>query len=301
MEAIDVVITYVNGLDSVWQEQYVATTNKPVLEKRYRDWGFLPYQLRGIATFMPFVRNVYLVVSTASQVPAWIDTDNVHVVLHEDIIPAAYLPTFNSGTIELYLHRIEGLSNQYIYFNDDIFPLDNLTPDIFFKDNKVCTHIARHWLACNNYKKRVRVQDRLAQYVAYKSGKQVQSSTCSFIRPQHTCTPMLRDANREALSIGDEKITSSISSLRTTTNPNQYFYTDYLYYTGQVVNCRIPTKHCSMAIYSAGTIARHILHPLRSLVCINDVSMSDSKQALMQATLLAAFQQRLPEKSRFEK
>ena len=106
---MDIVITYVNGLDPVWLQSYAEHTKVPITTKRFRDWGFLPYLFRGIEQNMPFVRNVYLVVSGDSQVPEWINRDHVKVVHHEDFVPKEYLPTFNSNPLEMYLHRIEGL------------------------------------------------------------------------------------------------------------------------------------------------------------------------------------------------
>ena len=49
---MDIVITYVNGLDPIWQKEYSEFTNTPILEKRFRDWGTLKYLFRGIAKNM---------------------------------------------------------------------------------------------------------------------------------------------------------------------------------------------------------------------------------------------------------
>ncbi|MBR0111947.1 MAG: hypothetical protein IJM00_06875, partial [Bacteroidales bacterium] len=117
---MDAVITYVNGNDPLWRQDYASVVGGTALTKRYRDFGTLQYLLRGIAKHMPFIRNVYLVVARESQVPAWIDPAQVHVVLHRDILPAAALPTFNSTAIEMFLHRIPGLDEEYLYFNDDM-------------------------------------------------------------------------------------------------------------------------------------------------------------------------------------
>ena len=51
---MDIVITYVNGLDPEWQKSYEKHTNTPILEKRFRDWGTLKYLFRGIEKNMPF-------------------------------------------------------------------------------------------------------------------------------------------------------------------------------------------------------------------------------------------------------
>ena len=55
-------------------------------------------------------------------------------MLHERIIPNELLPTFNSTTIEMYLHRIPDLAEQFIYSNDDMFPIRPLQISDFFKD-----------------------------------------------------------------------------------------------------------------------------------------------------------------------
>ncbi|MFB8533120.1 hypothetical protein [Enterococcus casseliflavus] len=55
--------------------------------------------------------------------PSWLETNNkkINLVKHEEIMPSTSLPTFNSQAIELCLNRIEGLSTNFVYFNDDVF------------------------------------------------------------------------------------------------------------------------------------------------------------------------------------
>ena len=114
---MDVVITYVDGNDPLWKSDYAKYSDTPVLEKRFRDWGTLKYLLRGIEKHMHFVQNVFLVVSHESQVPQWVDKTAVRVVLHKDFIPQELLPTFNCNPIEMHLHNIEGLGEEYIYIS----------------------------------------------------------------------------------------------------------------------------------------------------------------------------------------
>ena len=102
---MDVVITYVDGNDPVWKADYQKYTNIPVMQKRFRDWGTLRYLLRGIEVNMPFIRNVYLVVSHISQVPQWADQNNLKIVLHKDIIPEEFINS-NIDTA-FFLHNIE--------------------------------------------------------------------------------------------------------------------------------------------------------------------------------------------------
>ncbi|MFL1380180.1 hypothetical protein [Nocardiopsis protaetiae] len=82
--------------------------------------------------YAPWARHVYLV--TDAQVPAWLETSaaGITVVDHRDILPESALPTFNSHAIETGLHRVEGLSEHYLYFNDDVFPARPVGADRFF-------------------------------------------------------------------------------------------------------------------------------------------------------------------------
>lgn len=81
---------------------------------------------------MPWIRNLYLIVSNKEQVPAWVNQENVKIVLHEDIIPARFLPTFNSTAIEMFIWKIPGLAEHFIYGNDDIYPMWPSEPDDWF-------------------------------------------------------------------------------------------------------------------------------------------------------------------------
>ena len=140
---IDFVVTWVDGDDSEWlkeKERWKAReSNTPWSEwttgdKRFRDWGLLKYWFRAVCEYAPWVNRVYFV--TAGSVPKWLDVDcpKLTVVRHEEFIPDKYLPTFNSHCIEWNMHRIEGLSEQFVYFNDDFFLNAPVDPVFFFKD-----------------------------------------------------------------------------------------------------------------------------------------------------------------------
>lgn len=138
---IDFVITWVDRTDENWQkekQQYKPTIYMDDSHVRYRDLGILKYLLRSIEKFAPWVRNIFLV--TNGQVPQWLVLDNpkLKLVKHSDFIPQEYLPTFNPQTIEWHLYKIEGLSENFVYFNDDVILTDYVQPNDFFKDNLPC-------------------------------------------------------------------------------------------------------------------------------------------------------------------
>lgn len=139
-QGIDFVITWVDGSDKKWQEEKARTLKVLGIMKetddrkeRYRDWGNLQYWFRGVEQYAPWVRRIHFV--TWGHIPEWLNTKHpkLHVVKHEDFIPAKYLPTFNSHTIEWNLHRIKGLAEQFVYFNDDVFLLNKIKETDFFQ------------------------------------------------------------------------------------------------------------------------------------------------------------------------
>ena len=133
---IDFVITWVDGSDPVWKEKrsrFRPAEAEDAGTIRYRDWGLLRYWFRAVEEFAPWVRRVYLV--TDGQCPPWLNRDHPALVVadHRDFIPEQYLPAFSANPIELNLHRLEGLAEQFVFFNDDMFLLRPVRPEDFFR------------------------------------------------------------------------------------------------------------------------------------------------------------------------
>ena len=130
---IDFVIPWVDGTDPIWKEERNRYCNNHKQdESRFRDWGTLPYWFRAIEAYAPWVNRIFFV--TCGHIPQWLNTAHpkLTVITHESYIPAEYLPTFSSNTIELNLHRIPELSEHFVYFNDDTFINGPVTPEDFF-------------------------------------------------------------------------------------------------------------------------------------------------------------------------
>jgi hypothetical protein len=141
MEKIDVVILWVDGSDPAWLAEYnkYAPVKKDIDNtiNRYRDWDNLKYIFRGIEKFCPWVNVVHLV--TWGHLPSWLNIEykKLKVHTHHSIFHSAtHLPVFNASAIELNLNGIPGLSEHFIYFNDDCFILKPLAVERFFKNNK---------------------------------------------------------------------------------------------------------------------------------------------------------------------
>ncbi|MFR0354996.1 stealth family protein [Streptomyces sediminimaris] len=137
---VDVVYTWVDGEEPQMRAKrarYQGRGTAEILAKetnasRYTSHDELKYSLRSLAMYADFVRHVYIV--TDGQKPHWLDdrAAGVTVVDHRDIFPPDVLPVFNSHAIETRLHHIEGLSEHYLYFNDDVFVGRRVTAEHFF-------------------------------------------------------------------------------------------------------------------------------------------------------------------------
>lgn len=135
-QIIDFVLPWVDGCDPEWSKRKNAYTGEEITdsrEERYRDWDLLRYWFRAAEVFTPWVNKIWFICD--QEPPAWLNKSNpkLRIVRHEDYIPQKYLPTFSSHTIEHNLHRIQGLSEQFVYFNDDMFLLRPLNPSFFFQ------------------------------------------------------------------------------------------------------------------------------------------------------------------------
>jgi len=138
---IDFVVTWVDGNDPEWRKQKNEYSPKKTEEAdacRYRDMDIFNYWFRAVETYAPWVNKVYLV--TWGHLPTWLNTNHpkLVVVKHEDYIPEEYRPTFSSRPIELNFHRIQGLSEHFVTFNDDTIINAPITPEFFFKKGLPC-------------------------------------------------------------------------------------------------------------------------------------------------------------------
>ena len=138
---IDFVVLWLDSTDPKWQElyaKYSPNTKGHTENARFRNMNIFQYWFRAVERYAPWVHKVFLV--TNGKFPDWINRNNPKLVFvkHEDYIPMEYLPTFNSNTIELHLHRIRGLSEHFVYFNDDMILNAPINQNYYFKYGLPC-------------------------------------------------------------------------------------------------------------------------------------------------------------------
>lgn len=140
-QKIDFVIIWVDGSDPEWiaeKNRYQTDRNTDSRVQRFRDWDNLMYWFRGVEKFAPWVNKIHFV--TWGHLPKWLNTNHpkLNIVKHSDYIPEKYLPTFSANPIELNLHRIPGLSENFVFFNDDTFIISPTKENDFFYNNLPC-------------------------------------------------------------------------------------------------------------------------------------------------------------------
>jgi len=135
-EEMSFVYSWVNGSDPRHLElksQYNGGEKKA--DNRDRSVDELRYSLRSFEKFLPWHKGkIYIV--TPNQVPVWLDTKNprIKVIDQDDIIPSEANPTFNSFLMEMYLDKIPGISERFVYLNDDYFFRTYTHPRFFFAE-----------------------------------------------------------------------------------------------------------------------------------------------------------------------
>lgn len=155
---VDVVYTFVNGTGAEWnkkkdlrQLEYLSLIlGKSKIEvqgevekekvangkNRFREHHELKYSMRSVDLYAKWIRKIHVVVSGRDQVPSWMNVEHpkINIVLHGDIfVHEKDLPTYNSAAIEANIHRIKGLSDYYLYLNDDFFIGKEISMSDFLK------------------------------------------------------------------------------------------------------------------------------------------------------------------------
>ena len=298
---MDYVITYVNSSDPAWQATYKAfqkqTPTKLGTEKeRFRDQGFLKYHFRALEKNLPFINNVYLVVSQESQVPEWLNRDTVHVVTHKEIMPPECLPTFNSTAIEMFLHNIPGLSEEFIYANDDVFPVHAATKQSFIIDGKPCVHLLQKKIinATTQFRKVIiNSQDLvLPDYPNYPL-----PDIGKYYRTEHFSLCHLKSVHEEVWQNHKDEILKSISPFREVKNYNQYIFLFASVFANKAVDVSMNGAYYEILDKNLKSIINNITSGNKTFLCLNDCKLSSE---LDRVKITQTFDSVFPIKSRFE-
>ena len=295
---MDLIITYVNSADNNWVYDYIrATKTHNPSSVRYRSWGTLKYLLRGVARYMPFIRNVVLVVARASQVPVWINKENVRIVYHDEFIPKQYLPTFNSCTIESFFWNIPDLADRIIYLNDDLFPVGPMAESDFFTDN--IPHIKFKSPEPYNPKNMFLNQSRNGLDMVLKALNNPEYPKDQILLPYHASFAIYKDSLLKIKELCGDTISQTISRTRQGNNVNQYIYAYYAYYMKAYIDDTVNYRYFNITDVEMNDIMTAIISETYQMLCLNDSDkIKDFNKT--RSKLVACFEQKFPKKCKFE-
>ena len=141
---VDIVYLWCDSNDIEWEKKRSAELSKytgadidadAVDKCRFISNDELRYSLRSLEKYAPWLNNIYIV--TDNQIPEWLDTDNpkIKLINHSQILPPEVLPTFNASAIETAICNIPGLSEHFLFANDDMFFGQPVDKSFFYDKN----------------------------------------------------------------------------------------------------------------------------------------------------------------------
>lgn len=173
MQNLDIVIAWVDGNDvELKRKRHLYLTGNDasdaVSETRFASNDEIYYNIASILKYVPFCRHILIV--TDGQQPEFLnefvvqglcDTNKIRVVDHREIFAGfeQFLPTFNTRSIESMLWNIQGLSDYFIYLNDDFFFNASAQVEDFLEQDKIVTY--GHWKSCFSYKTKLKYRQFL--------------------------------------------------------------------------------------------------------------------------------------------
>lgn len=327
---IDIVLLWVDGNDPVWlaeYEKYAPKVNGDKRNVRFRDWDNLRFLFRGIEKYAPWVSKVHFV--TCGHIPDWLNLNapKLNFVKHSDFIPNEYLPTFNCNPIEMNIHRIKDLAEQFIYFNDDTFLINSVSEERFFKNGLPCDIAALNTMQpntqgidhiiCNDlilinkyFAKRSLLKEHFGKWINVRYLSQWYrtlallpwSMHTGFVDP-HLPNAYLKSTFERVWELEPDILQKTTESrFRNITDVNQYLIRYWRLCSGEFSPYNVWKNSELITIQNNNLdyISDVIRNQRKKVVCLNDAdSTVDFDKAKM--SLIRDFEVILPEKSSFEK
>lgn len=238
---VDAVITWVDGDDPSHVEKKnkhmkstaISLSEEAAGRKRYQDSDEIRYCLRSIYNNAPWVKRIFLI--TDNQYPSSINKSiaeklNIYQINHEEIFKGHenYLPTFNSRSIESMMWRIPGLSEEFIYLNDDFFFCRKTKKKDFFIKKRPVIRIRTR-------KKPQAGHEDLYQSGIIKSNNMIKPRKWLYSIPVHGVYPLLKSSFENPVSTNNNEIIKNSSFKFRSAHqfqPVMFAYCDMVYEKG---------------------------------------------------------------------
>ena len=293
---IDVVIPFVDGSDPIWRELYKKEFNEDPIAKYRSNSDLFKYNLRSIAKNMPWINNLYIIVMSDSQIPDWLNKDTVKIIYHKDFIPEEYLPTFNECTIELFQHKIPGLSEYYLVGNDDYLVTALMTKDDFFTSEGTPKITWVKGLNIENVTPWWSISSHSYQLF-------VKQNAGHMWVPNHTYSPHRKQSWEELWTEYKETLEKSITKKADHVNFNQYAAQYYWFAQGKTAKGTIKGQSYPFIKPFVICFIYEFLHNKQQLMCLNDTRdeyRMIAENTTTYAEVMKLIESKFPEKSKYE-
>lgn len=309
---IDLVYLWVDGNDTQWvgkKKKFLknefSINNEATSQARNANNDELKYSLRSADKYAPWIRKVFIV--TDGQVPEWLNLkyDRVEIVDIRKLIPPDALPCYNSVIIEHFLYIIPGLSERFLYANDDMFFNSPVSSSFFYTNEglpivRLQRALGGKWI--NKFKKRFKMYTNIYRKTIDKAALLVEKKFGTYYSgiPHHNIDAYLKsDYKNASFNVFKDEIKPTINHhIRSENDIQRIIYLYYalvinhakLSYTGRSISSRIRIHKTDFMDF----LVRY--NPV--LFCLNDSHhASEADRKKIEPFLETLF----PEKCAFEK
>ena len=286
---VDYILSYIDYNQKEIRDLYEEVVGEPCVAHYNQTYIDIAKVIRLIFKNMPFVDRVFLVCKDVQRLPDSVTKmmetdfhDRLIRVNESEILPDGFV-TFSSACIEMFMYRIRGLREHFIYGCDDMIPLKPLKFEDFFMVNgdeiKPTTKIVYllmeynsiYNLHCSNNTNLI--YDRHDNNDNYIVG----------IVSEHTMRPLTKTICRKCYEDYEKFILASLHPYRFFNNFNMDLFILYGHHNGMLVNKELSYKFLFDIIVDDTTNLNHINYlfdgvddtSIPHVICINDNMNSD--------------------------
>ena len=345
MLKIDFVIPWVDGNEPYWAEirkQYESPVDEQKKDSnanaRFRDMETLKYTLRSIEKNCPWFNKIFLI--TKGYHPEWLNIghEKIELISEEELfIDKSHLPVFSSVSIEMNLVNLKGLSDTFVYMNDDFIIWNKLDSTRFFMGGKPVDFFSHHFLPRNKFFELLKGRDtwihsinntldllnrqcspiQMNNQFLYHKSYSITDKINNFlfqhffkkliwVNHWHHPQPLLKKTLQEVYSeFENEMMICSRNRFRSKSNLDQYIYR----YWQLIHENFYPYKHNDGLISNLDSkyILQNMIQKLEidqtiNFVCFNDsVHLSDTEYDAVKQKLTQFLEAHFPQKASFEK
>ena len=311
MNNIDFVVLWVDDSDPNWLKEkahFSPKTSEKIktdvdTAARYRDWNNMKYWFRSIDRFAPWVRKIHFV--TYGHLPDFLDTSNEKI----NIV------------------NIPDLSEQFVFFNDDMFLTKPVKPTDYFEkglpkleglegtvtsigDGGSYCHMLLNDLDVINrhFDKRTQIKKNLGKWYNIKYGAEIIRNIVLMpwgyfvgFKNAHLPMPFLKSTLDEVWNLEYDVLNETRHHrFRTFNDVNQYVFRYWQLVTGKFIPQHSMGKYYDIGSDTINEIVSDITNQKYPMICINDSDEIEDFEKY-KAMINNAFETVFSKKSSFEK